>query len=179
MTHEPSGVARVDRDRHYGCFVRVRRTFWSALPRGREGDSAFPVQKGRAQEDTVVDEGFPPGGIPAVDPDPANAPRNEDVSVNQIRCCASADGTNEAGTARGFANVRDVAQESTARGAEADGSHDLRRNRVVTYARQTLHGRVLHPVQWVHPILGLGARLGQKRRGYCQMNRHSLVRWGH
>jgi hypothetical protein len=175
VTHAPSGVARADRDRRYDCFVRGYRTFWNVLC--REGGSAFPVQKGRVREDTVASEELLLGGTRAVDP--GNATRSGDVSGNQIRCCVSENGTCEAGIARGSVNVRGVARESVARGAEAGGSHGLRRNRVVTYARQTLHEMVPPLVPWVHPILGPGARLAQTSRGYCQMDGHSPVCWSH
>ena len=177
MTHAPSGVARADRDRRYDCFVRGYRTFWDVLC--REGGSAFPVQKGRVREDTVVGEELLLGGTRAVDPVPGNATRSGDVSGNQIRCCASENGTCEAGIARGSANVRDVARESVAKGEEAGGSHGLRRKRVVTDVQQRLHEMVPPLAQWVHLILGPGARLAQISRGYCQMGEHSPVCWSH
>ena len=175
--HAPSGVARADRDRRYDCFVHEYRTFWNGP--SREGGSAFPVQKERIREDTVVGEELLLGGTRAVDPVPGNATRSGDVSGNQIRCCASENGTCEVGVARGSANVRGVAQESVAKGVEVGGSHNPRWNPAVTYAWQTLHAMVPPLVQWDHLKLGLGVRLAQKSRGYCQMGGHSPVCWSH
>lgn len=100
------------------------------------------------------------------------------MSGNQIRCCASEDGS-EAGMARGFADVRGVAQESVAKGVEAGGSHCPRQSRAVTYVHWILREMVPPLVQWVHLILERGARLAQKSRGYYQMGGYSPVCWSH
>lgn len=178
MTRAPFGVVPAHRDR-YDCFVREYRTFWNVLSHGREGGSAFPVQKRRIQEDTVVGEESLLVDTPAVDPVPENGRRSGDESGHPIRCCASEDGMCEAGIAHGSADVQGVAQESVAKGVEAGGSHGQRRNRAVTYARQTLCEMAAPLAQWVHPILGLDVRLAQKSHGYCQTGGHSRVYWSH
>lgn len=177
MTRAPSGVARADRDRRYDCFVHEYRTFWNVLSHGREGGSVLPVQKGRIREYIAAGEEFLLGDTPGADPVPGNATRSVDVSGNQLRCCASEDGTYEAGIARGSADVRGVAQASVAKGVEAGGNRGPRSNRAVTSGRQTLREMVPPLVQWDHLILGQGARPAQKSRGYYQMDGHNPVCW--
>lgn len=179
MTRAPFGVGRADRDRRYDCFVREYRTFWNVPSHDREGGYAFPVQKRRIRKDVVAGEEPPLADTPAADPVPENAKWNGDVSGHQIRCYESGYGPCEAGIAHDFANVRDVAQESVAKGVEAGGSHGQRWNRAATCAQQTLRGMAAFQAQWDHLILGRGARLAQKSRGYCQMGGHSPVYWCH
>lgn len=179
VTRVPFGVAPANRDRRHDCFVHEDRTFWNVLSHGREGGSAHPVQKRLVQGDTVVGEESPLVDTPAAEPVPENAKRSGDVGGHRNRCCGSEDGTWGVVTAHGSADVRGVAQESVVRGVEAGGSHGQRRNPAVTCAQQILCEMAGPLGRWARLILGLGARLGQKSHGYCQMGGRSRAHWRH